>query len=108
MKSIKDAIKKELVTRAVLGSPPDGKFVMPISPVLSQAAIQLVHRELALKEKEPEEKQLELWLKERKLLLKHKRLLKELEMRHASLPPRSDFDVVSHINLVSPFHEKYV
>lgn len=53
-----------------------------------------MHRELALKEKELEEK--------------HERLLKELEMRHASLPPRSDFDVVSHIKQIPPFHEKYV
>lgn len=51
IKSIKDAIKKELVTRGVIVSPPDVKFIMPISPVLSQAAIQLVHRELTLKER---------------------------------------------------------
>lgn len=36
-KTIIDAIKTELVARGVLPSPPDGEFVLPISPVsLSQ------------------------------------------------------------------------
>ena len=45
-------------------------------------------------------------MKERKLLLKHERLLKELEKRHVSPSPRGEFDVTSHIRLVPPFQEK--
>lgn len=53
---------------------------------------------------ELEEKQNELKLKE--MLREHERLLKKLELRSASLPTRSDFDLSNHINLVPPFHEK--
>ncbi|KAL7376352.1 hypothetical protein ABVT39_006338 [Epinephelus coioides] len=50
-KNIKDSIKKELMSRGVLKpSPPAAEFVMPVSPVASEAAIQRRHKELALKE----------------------------------------------------------
>lgn len=50
-------------------------------------------------------------LKERKLLkllLKHERVLKELEMKQMSLPVRASFDVASQRRLVPPFQEKDV
>ncbi len=81
---------------------------MPISPMWSQAAVQLRCRELAWKEKEFEEKQNEFRLKEKKMLSEHERLFKKLEMRHASPPPRPDFDLANRIKLVPPFNEKDV
>lgn len=78
---------------------------MPVCPVLSQAAVQLRHRELG---KDFEERKDELRLKEKKMLLEHERLLKELELRHASAPFRSDFDVARQIKLVPPFRERDV
>lgn len=83
-------------------------FVIPVSYILSEASIKLRQKELALKERNLKERQDEFSLKEEKLLLKHERVLKELEMKQMSLPVRPAFNGASQLRLVPPFQEKDV
>lgn len=107
--SVREIIRSVLIDNGVLKVKEVLKQSM-IAP-LSDAAIELRLKELALQEKQLEAKERERQFKEKQMYLEHDRFLKELELKAACVTPRGDvspFDVGSHIRLLPPFSEKYV
>ncbi len=109
--SVKDIIRNVLIDNGILKVRPVS--LQPMVAPLSEAAIQLRLKELALQEKQLEATERERQFKEKQMYLEHERFLKEFELKTASERStlRGDaplFDVGRHIKLVPPFSEKDV
>ncbi len=109
--SVKDIIRNVLIDNGILKVRPVS--IQPMVAPLSEAAIQLRLKELALQEKQLEATEKERQFKEKQMYIEHERFLKEFELKTASERStlRGDaplFDVGRHIKLVPPFSEKDV
>lgn len=81
--AVKEALKAILTENGIFKpAPPPASQNTP--PQMSDAAIELGFKELALKESQLQDKQNEWLLTEKQMHLEHQHFLKELELKHAA------------------------
>lgn len=112
--SIREALKSMLIEKGVLEPVPLSASPENVSRApQADVPLELRLRELALQERQFQDRQEERLFKEKQMTLEHERFLKEVELKHAALlhtchVESPAFDAARNIRLVPPFVEKDV